>query len=75
MKSYGKLVPEEIAEKSSDCTTKQATVEAKRTKFLDSIFMDRAIKEVYGNLMSDLRQSYALGTTQYPERLKMPCRF
>ena len=66
-RSYGQIIPEEIAKKHEDYTTDEDKAWKEECgKLLAFLFMDGADKKVYGFLMRTLVQEYALGNGMYP---------
>ena len=70
-RSYGKIVPVEIASREARYSADKDTIDAReRDRFLAFMFMDGADKTVYGYLMRDLSGDYALGNENYPDTVE-----
>lgn len=71
-KSYGRVNPVVIAEKSPRCSSDpSAAVESEeRNKLLAFLLMDRVDQKLYGSLMCSLHSDFALGNGMYPETLE-----
>lgn len=70
-KSYGRVNPVVIAEKSPRYSSDPSAVESdERNKLLAFLLMDRANQKVFGSLMRSLHSDFALGNGMYPETLQ-----
>ena len=70
--TYGKVVPAEVAKKDTNYKSDSSTVEKdERKKLLAYLLMDGADVQVYGPLMKDLHNDFALGKHDiYPKTIE-----
>ena len=69
--NFGKLVQEKLAEKHPDyATQKDEILTREEIQHIAMLFMDDAIRKVYGSMMRKLADDFALDKdAKYPENL------